>query len=144
MSEAPDETTWTIGGQHLAVVRPPDIVRLTIHGDVSGPDVRGIFNMLNAVAPALATPFFLLTDLTRMGAFSAEGRRLSASPQTLPPCVMLIFGASRLQRTMIQLINRAYLLLTRDPAPAEVIFLGSEAEALRWIEERRRSREGRA
>ncbi|MCC6558997.1 MAG: hypothetical protein IT372_39240 [Polyangiaceae bacterium] len=144
MTGARGETGWTVGGRHSVRVQPPEIMRIALIGEVSASDVYGLMDALNQATPALASPIFVLIDVTRMGAFPSEARKVAASPFTLPECVLLFIGATRLQRTLFQLVDKAYRLLTRDPDPAEIAFAGSEPEALRWIEERRAARRIRA
>ena len=139
MSEAPGETAWTIGDRHLATVQPPDIVRFAMIGDISAGDVKAVFDTLNEIAPSLAKPVFILADLARMGSVTPEARKVAGSQAMLPPCVMIFIGATRLQRTLIQLVDRGYRLLTRDPDPAPAVFVRSEDEAQRWVEEHRRA-----
>lgn len=134
----PDWDEWHFVGKHRFRPVPPDLFRIVVSGDASAGEVASFYA---AMEQHMAdTPFAVLADVSRLGAFPSSARKAAADGKKLPIDAIVLVGTSRPLRLIIQLISRAYEMLSGDPSPAKIFFADTDAEALRWIEERRRSR----
>jgi len=112
-------------------------------GPVSGPELRGLIDWQVQVT-AGNRAYYVLGDLTAVGAVSTEARRImnegrgNESVRAFHVC----FGASFGSRIVMDMVTRAMRLLNPELADAQgdVIFVEDEAEARARIAAHRGSR----
>ncbi len=81
---------------------------------------------------------FAINDMRHSGMPSSQTRKWIAEwALRYPSVVVLNFGASLTIRAIQTMVFRALALMGNRP-PVEVVYFGSEAEALAWLEVRRR------
>lgn len=124
-------------GRHTIILEKPDILRITILGDVSPGEAAGI---LAADRECIAHLGYALTliDATRVGRVSPETRRrvgeVMKSEDDYLGCSAL-YGTSTQSRILFSLmINAVNLFLSR---PVQVRFYKTESESLVWLSQQR-------
>jgi hypothetical protein len=117
---------------------PPDICLLVVVGNVDASLMRRMTEDLRRVADG-KTHVFLLMDHSNVDSISAEARKVALeATQNLRIAGGASFGASFTVRVLVSLLARAHSIFWGEDAKA-IRFFRAEAEARRWIEERRRA-----
>jgi hypothetical protein len=135
-----DGEGWQDIGAHAWRLEPPDLFCLDVVGDVCADDARRVVGAL-ARCFRSAGRLYTLTDLSRMGDISHEGRKASVyKDEPFELRAQLFVGAGFAQRVVIKLIISADRLVRRDTDPAPLLFFDAEPEARAWIEQDRQRR----
>lgn len=146
MSTVPPDSMWHPLGPHFYRIED-DTLFVRTAGDAT---LESAILYTDLCRLLIAKNGYVLSviDLTVSGTAPPEARRYQAhAAKTFPPgcSEMAVYGMSFLARTFIQLTARAAAaLMSREAA---VIFVGDEAAAIRWRDERRavlRARFGRS
>jgi hypothetical protein len=126
-----------IGGHTLAF-EPPDIIKADVRGDITPEDVHAISATIKRVSPGLPR-LFVLADLARFRGISSEARSAAISqPSAAPYRGFALYNTSFHVRILMKFVLLALNLVTRRQ-DNPLAFFATEAEARRWIEERRRT-----
>jgi hypothetical protein len=121
-----------------------DIVLTRVIGDFTLGDMQAFYVLV--AENARGTPIYSIGDMTRSGTIGPEARRyaVAQSPRLGFAC-SVVFGVSRLTRTLFILLGRAAQLAGRSAGPATTLFVASETEALEYVYAlRQRQRRGSA
>lgn len=115
-----------------------DICRWTFVGDISGDEMRRLFEVQKEVMKG-APHLLLLIDLSRVGNVSPEARKVGAANNLEEKALgTAIFGASLHVRMLATLVTMAGSVLRKLKATdSPVRFFETEREALAWLNERR-------
>ncbi|SEK23394.1 SpoIIAA-like [Stigmatella aurantiaca] len=122
-------------GQHTIAFEAPDIVRFVFRGDIEPKDQQGMHDFVEELH-ARHGLLYLLGDLRLGTGLSPETRkRLGHAPTHVPYKAMVFFGASFSMRTLFNMLNRAYVLMSRTTV--STVFVETEQEAREWISQQR-------
>lgn len=120
-------------GAHTVRFVPPDIVLVQWDGPVSGEEIQGIGSEIRRLN---REDFFVLLDAKNLGAVSMNAKK---SIREIPMARgVAIFGASTQVRILLSLLTKVYVMVYRG-ADTPIRFYETEAEALDWFEQQRRS-----
>lgn len=131
-------TDWQVIGTHAWRLEPPDVLRISFSGDVSGDDMSQLLALMHRCYQERGR-LFGLVDLSRMGALSPAARKVAAVTDLDIVFQMVFVGASFSQRAMIKLVDVAYHLLTKNTENPPGVFFEAEATALAWMAQQRRT-----
>ena len=129
-------------GKHLLVYEEPDLLRLTIDGDISAQEATAILaaDVENFQRCGYA---LLLVDATKLGSVPAETRRAASHilAKTWPydgPYLgsIAIFGANQYAVAILTLLLRAIHMIRKHSRPTPTFFKDGVA-ARKWLREQR-------
>lgn len=124
-------------GLHTIDFVPPDLIRLTVIGDIStaeSMDILAYVKRHTAFRPYL----LILCDVSRAGDVPPSVRKHWVTEATkLPICGSAMLGASFQIRVLVRMFESVARLFNAQGNPR--CFAKTEEEALAWIEERRRT-----
>jgi len=122
-------------GNHVAKFEPPDLLHLSLRGDLSVEDVQGISAFVRANR-AKGSHLVLLADLAELGNVAPEARKVVAHEKTMPLYRgMAMYNATFRTRVLMKLVLGATRLLSDVRTP--IRFFQTEAEARHWSNSRR-------
>jgi hypothetical protein len=125
------------GPNHIHSVRfePPDLVCVSLVGDVSGEDMDVLIEWINRAGGG-RKPWFSMTNMSKMGSLTSEAKK---GLRKLPPyTAATVVGLSVQARVALQLLNRAYEMWNRG-IDNKLGFFDTEEDARAWIDEQRRA-----
>ncbi|EYF02500.1 STAS/SEC14 domain-containing protein [Chondromyces apiculatus] len=122
-------------GRHTIVLETSDVVRLVIEGDISADDVLRMLAQYRLAAEAHGY-VLVMADVSRLGSINADARKALCAGIDIPMRGTVIYNASFQARILSTLVTGALQLFT-GAHNHPVVFLPDEAEAQRWIAERR-------
>ena len=124
-------------GHHIIEFVPPDLFRFTVVGDVS--TAEGLEIMAYVERHGASLPYVLvLSDVSRAGDVPASVRKHWAErAANVHICGSAMLGASFRTRLFVTMFEGIIRLFTTQDNPRH--FVDTEAQALAWIEARRRA-----
>lgn len=138
MSEG-NQTGWQAIGAHRFRVDPPDTICFSLRGGISASDVLAIYAELHRCWVGNGGKLiFGIADLSRVGTLLPEARKAVLAPaHRHDSYVPIIVGATFALRVSVNLVSRAYRMLSGDPDPIPTLFFETQGEARAWIAENR-------
>jgi SpoIIAA-like len=119
-------------GLHTVRLEPPDLVVITLVGDIRVEDVHGLIAEMHDFGQKHPKPF-LIVDATRLGRFPPAARKAGMGlDERGHGRVFAVVGADFHQRVVLTLMVKALTLIRRVPVPPSAFF-DTEAEARAWI-----------
>lgn len=130
---------WQRVGAHRFRVDPPDTICFALRGDISASDVLAIYAEIHRCWVRNGGKLiFGIADLSRAGTLLPEARKAVIAPaHRHDTYVPIMVGATFALRVGVNLISRAYRMLSGDPDPIPTLFVETETEARAWIAQHR-------
>ncbi len=122
-------------GRHAFWFESPDLLCAEVHGDVSADEMSRFAAYARARAGECAS-LLVLADLSELGEVPVEARKAARAAVGIQYQGTAVYGASFHQRLAATLVMGALRLLSRNESN-RMSFVGTEAEARRWIAARR-------
>lgn len=118
---------------------PPDLVVIYARGDVSAEDVSQVYQFMRECGETL----YIVADVGGLHGISPTARKAlidegSPARQRLHMAAMAMVNASWTTRTVITLVNKAYMYFYPEQYTA-FAFFATEAEARAWIDIQRQN-----
>lgn len=124
-------------GQHEVRFEEPDLLWVSIRGDLSAEETRRLAEYTLEVA-AHREHLLVVADLSALREISSDARReMAARTSEVPYRGMAFFGGSFQARLIAKLVVGAMNVFSSRSRDNPICFLEGEAEARAWIEERR-------
>lgn len=129
-------------GQHEVRFEEPDLLWVSVHGDLSAEETHRLAAYTREVAER-REHLLVIADLSEIGEISSEARReMAARTSEVPYRGMAFFGGSFQARLIAKLVVAAMNVFSSRSRDNPICFFEGEAEARAWIEERRGSLRG--
>jgi len=128
---------YLVNGKYITCFEEPDIIYMNFSGVVSTDDALELLRRQMAMGEGKEILFFLI-DAEDLETISPEGRRAVAETlKELPLRGMAVVQAPLKARVVTKLVITAINLFRRDANLNPIAFFDNEAEAQKWIAERR-------
>lgn len=128
---------YLVNGKYITCFEEPDIIYMKFSGVVSTDDALELLRRQMAMGEGKEVLFFLI-DAEDLETISPEGRRAVAETlKVLPLRGMAVVQAPLKARVVTKLVITAINLFRRDANLNPIAFFDTEAEAQKWIAERR-------
>ena len=123
-------------GRHEVWVEPPGILVTRWHGETSGEEMIGCYELYEKLMPPDAG-FYACSLMDEESAPSFAGRKAAASaPQAKRFRAMAFVGAAFRTRVLITMVTKAHGLLSQEKAP-QMRFFDDPTEAIEWLKSER-------
>jgi hypothetical protein len=128
---------YLVNGKYVTCLEEPDIIYMKFSGVVSTEDALELLRRQMAMGEGKNVLFFLI-DAENLETISPDGRRAVAETlKELPLRGMAVVQAPLKARVVTKLVITAINLFRRDANLNPIAFFDTEAEAQKWIAERR-------
>jgi hypothetical protein len=128
---------YLVAGKYITCFEEPDIIYMKFSGTVSTDDALELLRRQMAMGEGKKVLFFLI-DAENLETISPDGRRAVAETlKELPLRGMAVVQAPLKARVVTKLVITAINLFRRDANLNPIAFFDTEAEAQKWIAERR-------
>jgi len=128
---------YLVNGKYVTCFEEPDIIYMKFSGVVSTDDALELLRRQMAMGQDKKILFFLI-DAENLETISPDGRRAVAETlKELPLRGMAVVQAPLKARVVTKLVITAINLFRRDANLNPIAFFDNEAEAQKWIAERR-------
>jgi hypothetical protein len=128
---------YLVNGKYVTCFEEPDIIYMKFSGVVSTDDALELLRRQMAMGQDKKMLFFLI-DAENLETISPDGRRAVAETlKELPLRGMAVVQAPLKARVVTKLVITAINLFRRDANLNPIAFFDNEAEAQKWIAERR-------
>jgi len=128
---------YRVNGKYVTCFEEPDIIYMKFSGVVSTDDALELLRRQMAMGEDKKILFFLI-DAEDLETISPDGRRAVAETlKELPLRGMAVVQAPLKARVVTKLVITAINLFRRDANLNPIAFFDNEAEAQKWIAERR-------
>jgi hypothetical protein len=126
-----------VAGKYITYFEEPDIIYMKFGGVVSTDDALELLRRQMGMGEGKEILFFLI-DAENLETISPDGRRAVAETlKELPLRGMAVVRAPLKARVVTKLVITAINLFRRDANLNPIAFFDTEAEARKWIAERR-------
>jgi hypothetical protein len=128
---------YRVNGKYITCFEEPDVIYMKFSGVVSTDDALELLRRQMAMGQDKKILFFLI-DAENLDTISPDGRRAVAETlKELPLRGMAVVQAPLKARVVTKLVITAINLFRRDANLNPIAFFDNEAEAQKWIAERR-------
>lgn len=118
---------------HHRVEVDGDTIHIVLKGDCSPEEITEVLRVIDGTGSGKSR-CYVLADVSALTKASPETRRIAGQWAGVGRIAgTAIIGATALTRTLVVLVSRASIFLSRTPKIGDTYFCDTEAEARRWL-----------
>ncbi|MFO0591082.1 MAG: hypothetical protein U0441_26290 [Polyangiaceae bacterium] len=120
-------------GAHSMCFEAPDVVVLTLTGDVAGEEQLRFAQFLKDIPGKV----YLIVSAGGLGSFTTAAKK--AIKEVPPARAVIIHGASRQMQLVLSILNKVYMMVNLG-TDIPLSFVANDGEARKWVDFHRTTR----